>query len=339
MPERFIMRRLHRVIARTAALPLATAIAVLGSGCSSASTGTSASAAPSSTGPISVTNCGFDVTLEHAPERIVSVKSTSTELLLALGLEDHIVGTAFQDGPVPDEYAAAAAELTVISEQAPGQEAVLALEPDMIYSGWESTFSTDGVGDRAALDELGVASYVSPAACKEPASMPDPMTFDLLFDEFTEAGEVFGAEDAAAELVETQQSALAAIEPNDDGLTALWYSSGTDTPYVGAGIGAPQMVMDAAGLTNVAADVDDTWTSMGWESIIDADPDVIVLIDADWNTAQSKIDALESNPVTANISAVRTSSYVTIPFPASEAGVRSVDAAASIVEQLDELGR
>ena len=29
------------------------------------------------------------------------------------------------------------------------------------------------------------------------------------------------------------------IEPNDDGLTALWYCSGDDTPYVGAGIGAP----------------------------------------------------------------------------------------------------
>ena len=50
---------------------------------------------------------------EAAPERVVTIKSTSTEMLLALGLGDRIVGTAFQDGPVPDECADAAADLAV----------------------------------------------------------------------------------------------------------------------------------------------------------------------------------------------------------------------------------
>ena len=74
---------------------------------------------------------------------------------------------------------------------------------------------------------------------------------------------------------------------------------GTDTPYVGAGIGAPQMIMDAAGLTNIFADVHDTWTSAGWEQVVAADPGVIVLVDAAWNTAAKKIELLEANPATA----------------------------------------
>ena len=110
--------------------------------------------------------------------------------------------------------------------------------------------------------------------------MPNPLTFDEVFREFEEAGAIFGVPDAAADLVAEQRAALDAIEPNDDGLTALWYCSGDDTPFVGAGIGAPQMIMEAAGLENVAADVEDTWTSMGWEAIVAADPDVIVLVDA-----------------------------------------------------------
>ena len=59
------------------------------------------------------------------------------------------------------------------------------------------------------------------------------------------------------------------------------------------------MIMDAAGLTNISADVHDTWTSLGWEPVVDADPDVIVLVDAAWNTADAKIALLESNPATA----------------------------------------
>ena len=116
-----------------------------------------------------------------------------------------------------------------------------------------------------------------------------------------------------APLIAEQQAALDAIVPDERGLTALWYSSGTDTPYVGAGIGAPELVLETVGLTNIAGDIDQTWSTLGWESIVEADPDVIVLIDADWNTAQSKIDLLESNPATARLSAVQNDR---VPHPA-----------------------
>ncbi|MEK8225100.1 ABC transporter substrate-binding protein [Oerskovia sp. M15] len=73
--------------------------------------------------------------------------------------------------------------------------------------------------------------------------------------------------------------------------------------------------MDAVGLENIAASVQDTWTPFSFEEIIAADPDVIVLVDSAWNTAQSKIDALTANPATANLTAVRTGRFLTVPFP------------------------
>jgi iron complex transport system substrate-binding protein len=96
-------------------------------------------------------------------------------------------------------------------------------------------------------------------------------------------------------------------------------------------------VLETVGLTNIAGDIDQTWTSLGWESIVEADPDVIILIEADWNTAQSKIDLLESNPATARLSAVQNDRYLVLPFASSEAGVRTVSAAASLADQLKEL--
>ncbi|WP_404433839.1 putative F420-0 ABC transporter substrate-binding protein [Microbacterium lacus] len=287
--------------------------------------------------PLVVDNCGTEVTIDSAPERVVTIKSSTTELLLALGLGDRIVGSAFSDGPVPAEYSSAASQIETLSDKVPSQEITLAAAPDLVFAGWESNFSAEGVGEREGLAALGVGTYVAPAACKAPGYMPDPLTFDGVFAAFEEAGAIFGVPDAADALVVEQRAALAAITRDDSGRTALWYSSGEDVPYVGAGIGAPQMIMEAAGLQNIAADVRDTWTAMGWEAIVAANPDVIVLVDAAWNTAEAKIAMLESNPATAALPAVAEHRYVIVDFPATEAGVRNVDAVASITEQLADL--
>jgi iron complex transport system substrate-binding protein len=203
-----------------------------------------------------------------------------------------------------------------------------------VYSGWESAFSPDAAGDRAELATLGVASYVQPAACRS-AQVPGKLDFDEVFREIQEVADIFRVD--AAPLLSQQRAELDAIEPDERGLTALWYSSGTDTPYVGAGIGAPQLLLETVGLTNVAAGIEQAWSPMSWEAVVEADPDVIVLIDADWNTAQSKIALLESNPATAQLPAVLEQRYLVLPFAASEAGVRSVSAATSLAEQLSEL--
>jgi iron complex transport system substrate-binding protein len=317
-------------LAATSVLPLAACAA--DGGASAAEPGPAASAGEF---PLTLDNCGFEVTLDAAPEHVVTIKSSTTEMLLALGLADRLVGAAFLDGPVPAEFGPS--DLPILSDKVPGQEAVLSTGADLVYAGWESNFSPDGAGERESLAALGVATYVSPSACKDAGYQPDPLSFDTVFAEISEAGRVLGAPDAAADLVAEQRAELARVEPDPAGRTALWYSSGDDIPYVGAGIGAPQMIMDAVGLTNVAAEVHDTWTAMGWEAIVAADPDVIVLVDAPWNSAESKIEKLETNPATAQLSAVRAGRYLEIPFPATEAGVRNVAAARDLAEQLAAL--
>ena len=301
-----------------------------------ASVSPSKSAAPETASyPLTLDNCGTEVTVEKAPERVLTIKSTTTEMLLALGLEDSLIGRAFPDGPLPEDLGGA--DVPVISDKVPGQEAVLDLEPDFIYAGWESNFSADGAGERETLQSLGVNTYVSPAACQEAEYAPESLSFEDVFAQIEEVGSIFDVADAATELVNTQTKQLEAIEPVED-VSALWFSSGSDTPYVGAGSGAPQMIMDAVGLTNIAADVDESWTSFNWEAVVDANPDVIVLVVSDWGTAEKKIGVLESNPATAKLDAVVNKRYVTVPFATGEAGVRNVEAATSIATQLEELG-
>lgn len=285
--------------------------------------------------PLTVQNCGFAVTFEKAPERVVTIKSTATELLVSLGLADRIVGVAFQDGPLPDDLDAHAAGFNVLADKMPSQEVVLETEPDLVYGGWESNFAADGAGERPTLHQLGVATYVAPAACR--SIKPPKLSFEALFDEIAEMGAIFDVEHGAAELIAAQQASLTAVMPDARGLTAVWYSSGTRAPYVGAGSNAPGMIMDALGLRNIFGDVDDGWISASWEAVVDANPDVIVLVDSWWNSAAQKKKLLAENPITSRLDAVQNERYLVIPFPASEAGVRNVPAVVDLAAQLEAL--
>ncbi|WP_111718627.1 putative F420-0 ABC transporter substrate-binding protein [Homoserinimonas sp. OAct 916] len=319
------------------------ASALLVAGCSAAgaeraAVESPASAAPpvaaaTTTYPVTIDNCGTEVTFTQAPTRVVTIKSSTTELLVALGLTDRIIGQAFPDGPMPTAVAGHSitpVEIPVISDKVPGQEAVLDLEPDLVFAGWESNFGPEGAGDRDALHSLGVLSYVAPSACKEPGYKPEKLSFDDVFADVSEAGAIFDVPDAATTLVADSRAVLDDIAPLPAPLTALWWSSGVDLPYVGAGTGAPQMIMEAAGLTNVAARVDDTWTQMSMEAIVDANPQVIVLVDSAWSTAAKKKELLAANPATAGLDAVKNERYIVAPFAETEAGVRNADLAAQI---------
>lgn len=282
--------------------------------------------------PLSLDNCGFALDIKAAPQRVVAIKSTAAELLLSLGLEEQLVGLAFLDGPLPEALAGAAAGIPVLSEKLPSQEVVLEVEPDFIYGGWESNFAADGAGERPTLQQLGVASYVAPAACR--SVKPVKLSFDQLFAEIAELGAIFDVEDKAETLIAEQKAALTGVAADTRGLSAVWYSSGTKAPYVGAGSNAPAMIMEALGLTNIFADVDEGWTAASWEAVVDANPDVIVLVDAAWNSAEAKKKLLAENPITSKLDAVVNQRYLVIPFPASEAGIRNVPATVDMAGQL-----
>lgn len=290
--------------------------------------------------PVELDNCGADISIAEPPSRVVTIKSAATELVLALDRSDLLIGTAAADDELPSRLPGAGAvpaDVPVLAEQVPAAEVVLGAEPDLIIAGWESNLTAETIGERDELADLGITSYVLPAACQDEEYQPDPLEFEDVFAQITEVGRLLDASDEAAALVAHQRDQLDDVDAAAGDVSALWYSSGSDTPFVGAGIGAPELIMSTIGLRNIYADTDDTWTSVSWESVAAADPDVIVLVDSQWNTAAHKQQVLAENPVTASLDAVAEERYVTVPFPASEAGVRTAGAAADLADQLSDL--
>lgn len=291
--------------------------------------------------PLTIGNCGATLTLEAPPERVVAVKSSMVELVLALGLGERLVGVAFLDGPVPtqagpDGAPLAVPELPILSDRVPAQEVVLQTAPDLVLAGWESVLTPSGAGGRDSYAALGIATYVAPVACRSGPDRPDRITFEHVFEQTLQVGRMLGVPERAERLVAEQRAQLATVEPTA-GLSALWYSSGTATPFVGGGLGGPQMMLETLGLGNIMADLADSWASVSWEAVAVRDPDVIVLVDASWNTVEQKRQLLAGMPVTRNLAAVAGERYLVIDFAASEPGVRSVPALLDLAEQLDRL--
>lgn len=321
------------------ALPaLALSAALLLSACAGAPTD-EADAAPASAGfPVDVTSCGHTSTLDAPPKAAITMNQGATEVALALGLEDRLAGTAYLDDSVAPRFAESYAGVDVLAAEYPSHETVLAEEPDFVYGSYASAFEADAAGTQAELAELGVGTYLSPFGCPDAGDKAE-VGFAAVWDEVHAVATAFGVPERADE-VEAEQRAV--VDRLGDtaagrGLDVFWYDSGDKTAFAGAGEGGPQVVLDAVGATNVFAGLDGGWADVSWEQVVKADPDVIVLADASWSTAAEKRAHLRRDPVLRKLRAVREDRIVTVAYSESTPGVRLVDGAQKVSDQLREL--
>jgi iron complex transport system substrate-binding protein len=306
-----------------------------------AATETTAEEPPAATRgfPITVENCGIEITYTEAPARAVTMNQAATEIMLALGLEGSMVGTAYlDDTTVLPQWQEAYASVPVIADEYPSQEVLFDVEPDFVYGSYRSAFGDEAAGTRQQLAEVGINSYLSVASCEDTALRPEKVTFDTLFEEIFTIGRIFGVEERAQALVDEMQDTLdevaATIGDDVEGVTVFWYDSEAEAPFAGACCGAPAMMLAAVGAENIFADTPGTWANVTWEEVIARNPQAVVLADAEWSTAQEKIDLLLNDPAYSSIEAVQNQRFVSIPFGVTTLGVRNVEGVVTLAKGL-----
>ncbi|MBY6678986.1 ABC transporter substrate-binding protein [Rhodococcus sp. BP-332] len=335
---------------------LAAATLVLGSlvACGASEEVTETAAATTDGGttyPLTVDNCGETVTFDSAPTRVVSLDQDSTEILLSLGLADRIVGTASWTDPVLDELADANAGVPRLADNAPTYEVVVDAEPDLVTASFGRHFRQGGVAERSRFTETSTATYLSPTDCDKGLSVnggntrTTPLTMDSLYQEITELAAVFDVNERGAEFVaELKERMAAATAPTTtDGVTVAFWFADTKSPYVGGGLGAANLLATSVGTTNVFADQTDDFPAVGWETVVDRDPTVLVLGDLTrarfpGDLLADKIAFLESDPVTSTMQAVRDKRYVSLHGAEMNPSIRTVDGVEKMVAGLREMG-
>ena len=276
-----------------------------------------ASTSDAADAPITIDNCGSEVTLAAPAKRIVLVNNDSLPNLEALDAVDRVVAltSTVQPGLYKDSTYTTLDSLDLLSTEknATGgsivsQESILGARPDLVIA-------PENAVDRAALAAAGIAVYTPSAYCANPGpELSQPATFDRVWSEVRTLGALLGESDQAEQVVAQGAASLGSEAPDAGTAAALYVSSGGSvlSPYGGPSMATP--VFAAAGLTNVYAGSPERVFDANIEDIISRDPATIVLL---YSSGEPKdvIDSFMSAPGVSALSAVQKGRVVALQFP------------------------
>ncbi len=308
--------------------------------------------------PLTINNCGQQVTFTKAPEKIVSIGQGMTEVLFSLGLADKIAGTAVWVGPVLPAYAEANGKIKRLADNDPSFESVVGEEPDLVAAEFEWHVGVQGaVGKREQFADLGINTYVAPADCVAKINTDggdgvrkELFTMDLIYQEIAELSEIFDIKERGdaliADLKKREADAVASIEgaAGKNLPVVFWFSSKevSGDAFIAGKNSAPAYILKTIGAKNVVT-TEEEWPLVGWETISQANPAVIVLATMDRrryaaDDPQTKIDFLENDPVTKELDAVKNKRFVMMDAQSMNPTIRTIDGIETLAAGIKSFG-
>ncbi len=251
-------------------------------------------------------------TFEKAPEKVVTVTTSSAEILTALGLADKIVGTIKPDNAVPDELKETFDSFNILGDKKTlSQETIVAADPDIVI-GRASSFK-DNTSIESYAD-LGILCY--PAVTGNAKADPE---LSALFTDIRNIGKIFDisqtAENYASELEARLESALKIAEEKkgDKPARSMFMVALKDGTFGVMGGPLQNKIMESLGCEVVA---ESGQSGLGYENLIAYNPDFIVYISADRNAATDEIalNTLCSEPVLQGVPAIANKNICFIKY-------------------------
>lgn len=271
------------------ATPTATAAATTAAGTATATATTAAAVYP-----ITVTDMlGKQVTITKEPTRIVAASPSAIELLYAAG------GKAIARTTTATLPAEVASLPSIGAAERPTYESIVAQNPDLVLAD-------------AALQAQFAPNFAS-ALGNVPVVFVGAAKYDDLAKSLELIGKVIGQPTKAAAAVKVMTDAKAAVAAQVAGKTGpktLILIGAPNDPFVAL---TDSFVGDLAGLAgakNIAAGQPQSgplpgYTKLSLESIVAANPDVILTITAGPPGGPSLADGIKNNPAYASLAAIK----------------------------------
>ncbi len=320
--------RRHALLASVLMLGVLTATACGQSDASPTTSGATVSAAADArTGyPADVTNCGRTLHFDRAPTRIVSGWTTSTELLLELGVGDRIVGRYNTGSGTPSPaYADAEQQIPVIGESAPTKEALIAAHPDLIWADGDYLFDGQQLPTIDQLAAEGIQVMILSGFCTDDATRATVRDVETDLDAL---GRILGIAARANQVKAGIEDQLDAVAQQVGGATSVpvaMISTSNKTIYAYAGVYSD--IAALAGARNIYADTlpeGKYYNEISTEDLIRQNPSTIVYMLSGTETTDSAQSYLSATLPT--VDAVTTGHVVFLPASDSTnlAGVAGV---------------
>lgn len=326
----------HR--ARTIALAGATIL--LAAACSSSGSTDAETREDDGHYPVTVENCGDEVTIEAEPTNVVMLKSAMVPFLTSVGVLDHVSAKAgaYPEGYFDEDVTEQVEGIESLTDRTDAsghllisKEAVVEREPDLVLG------QTDNL-DRESLDEVGIPSLEASGLCT--TGLPEP-GFQQIYDEIEMYGQVFNreveADEAIADLKQRVEKITARTTDADERTGAVLYPTiGGGTTYAYGNKSMPDPQLEAAGITNVFGDQDERVFEVTLEKLLDEDPEVIVLLHSDGDPEDVE-QALTDLPGANKLTAVKNDQVHTELFNFAEpASPLAVDGLERLIDEVGD---
>jgi iron complex transport system substrate-binding protein len=254
--------------------------------------------------PVEVSDFNGAVTIEAMPERIVSLSSTGTEMLFAIGAGEQVVAV--------DEFSTYPPEapITDLSGFTPNLEAIVGYEPDLVVISFDPGELVSG------LEAVGVPALLLPTA----------MSLEDSYTQLEVLGAATGHVGKAAEVVAQMQADIDEIVATTTIPAGVTFYHEVDATLFSASSNSfLGQIYGLLGMTNIAdeADIDGNgFPQLASEYIVSQDPDIIYLADVDFGVTP---ESLSGRPGWAEMTAVQSGAIVPLEaYLASNWGPRVV---------------
>ncbi|ASS38695.1 ABC transporter substrate-binding protein [Fusobacterium sp. oral taxon 203] len=261
------------------------------------------------------------------PQRAVSISHFTTEILLSIGAENQMVGTAYLDMPILPELKDRFEKIPILSDKFPTKELFYSVRPDFV-TGWEGLVKSRNLGPKKELEENGVQVYIFKSLNDE--------RIEVLYSDILELGKIFKLEKNARELVEKIKKELSEIKKKvpKQKKKVLVCDPGDDQPFVLGGKGIGNYIIELAGAENVTAEINKAWGYSTWEKIIVSNPEYILIPDYEGRDYEEKVKYLKNESPIKDLKAIKENKIIKIDLAGISPGVRISTEAKKIAEKL-----
>ena len=245
---------------------------------------------------------GTEVNIPKKIEKIISTAPSNTEVLMALGLGDKLVAI--------DKYSTdiegVNTELPQIDFSNPDAETIIGLEPDIVIaSGHNKTGSTED--PFKAISEAGIPVVY----------IPSSDSIDGIYKDIEFIAEVVNEKSKGKEIIDDMKAQVEEIKAIRDTITdkKSVYFEISPAPYLssfGKSTFLNEMI-EIIGAENIFAN-EDGWISPTAESIIDANPDVII---TNAGYMENPTEEIKSRDAWENINAIKNNEVYLVDQNAS----------------------
>jgi len=277
-----------------------------------------------------VQSCNRNVTFDGVPQRAISNDVNLTEMMLVLGLADHMVGYTGISGwkTLDADMTAGVQALPELSAKYPTREVLVGADADFFFAGWNYGMKVGGEVTPETLAPFGINVYELTESCTHIMDKPKASMEDMYAD-MMNLGAIFDVEDKAAALVQGYRDDLAEFTNDletDEPLRVFVYDSGEDTPFTAGRYAMPTALIEAAGGVNIMGDFEKSWATVTWEEVVERNTEVIMIVNYGDVTAAQKHDFMMYNPAFADVDAVKNDRFVTLEYVEATPGPRNIQA-------------